>query len=118
MGHRPLAAWTYFLAAAFLAGDFLVVFLAVFFAVFLAVFLPPFLAGPLARRSASSSNARSGVSVSSESSLRSVALYSPSVTYMPKRPSLATTGEPLTGSLPSSLSGAAAARRPYVLGCA
>ena len=96
-----------------MAGAFLVVFLAVaFFAVFFAVFFAPFLAGPLARRSASSSNARSGVRVSRESSLRRVALYSPSVTYVPNRPSFATTGAPLTGSSPSSLSGAAAALRP------
>ncbi|MCW2850034.1 MAG: hypothetical protein JWR90_4008 [Marmoricola sp.] len=87
---------------------FLVVFLAVFLAVdflagaFLAPFLAAFLAGPRARRSASSSAARARVIDSTESSLRSVALYSPSVTYSPKRPSLTTTGAPETGSLPSS----------------
>src|SRR5690606_11013284 len=60
-----------FLVAAFLAGAFLAPFLAVFFA------------GPLSRRSCSSSAARSRVISSTESSLRSVALYSRSVTYSP-----------------------------------
>ena len=49
-----------------------------------------FLAGPRARRSASSSEARSSVIDSMSSPLRSDALVSPSVTYGPKRPSLIT----------------------------
>src|SRR5680860_13830 len=64
----------------FLAGVFAVLFLA---ALFLAVafFAPRFFgAGPLARFSASSSAARSSVTLFSSSSLRRVALYSPSVT--------------------------------------
>ena len=99
-------------------------FLAVFFAVdFLAgVFLAPrfaaFLAGPFSRRSASSSAARSRVIDSTESSLRRVALNSPSVTYSPKRPAFTTTGCLDTGSLPSSLSGAVAEPRPRCLGWA
>ena len=90
----------------------------VFFVVFFVAFLAVFLAGPLARFSASSSAARSRVIDSTASSRRRVALYSPSVTYGPNRPSLITTGWPETGSLPSSLSGALAAARPRVLGWA
>src|SRR4029079_11049934 len=41
---------------------------------------PPFFAGPFARRSASSSTARSSVTVSGSSPLRRLALVSPSVT--------------------------------------
>ncbi len=95
-----------FLAVAFLAGAFFAAFLAVFFT------------GPRARLSASSSKPRSGESCSGSSSLRSVALVSPSVTYGPKRPSLTTTGLPDTGSSPSSASGGFAAARPRCLGCA
>ena len=67
------------------AADFFAAFLVVFFADdFLLVFFAPrlvaFFAGPFARRSASSSAARSRVIASTVSSLRSVALYSPSVT--------------------------------------
>src|SRR5918994_7671405 len=103
----------------FLAAAFLVVFLAVFLAgARLAVFFAAFLAGPFSRRSASSSAARSRVMASTVSSLRRVALYSPSVTYSPKRPALTTTGWPETGSLPSSLSGAGGAARPRCLGWA
>ena len=76
-------------------------------------------AGPLARRSASSSAARSMVRLSTSSPLRSEALVSPSVTYGPNRPSLITIGFELTGSVPTSRSGgAAAAVRPRVFGCA
>jgi hypothetical protein len=58
-----------------------VLFAVDFFAVvFLAPRLAVFFAGPLARRSASSSAARSSVIASTVSSLRRVALYSPSVT--------------------------------------
>src|SRR5262249_7064328 len=71
----------------FLVVRFAVVFLVVlFFAVpfFVVVFLAPrllvFFAGPRSRRSASRAAARSRVRVSTESSLRRVALYSPSVT--------------------------------------
>ena len=42
---------------------------------------------------------------SSRSPLPIDALVSPSVTYTPKRPSLATTGRWLTGSVPNSRSG-------------
>src|SRR4051794_898221 len=112
-------------AQAFLAAVFLVVFFAAVFlvvdllaALFFAPFLAVFVAGPLARRSASSSAARSRVIASTESSLRSVALYSPSVTYSPNRPAFTTTGCFETGSSPSSLSGAAAAARPRCLGWA
>ena len=76
-------------------------------------------AGPRARRSESSSAARSSVSVSIASSLRSEALVSPSVTYGPKRPSFTTIGLPETGSLPSCFSGGAASRCPRrCFGCA
>ena len=88
-------------------------FVVVFFA---AVFRAGFLAGPLARFSASSSTARSRVTVSTASSLRSVALVVPSVTYGPNRPSLTTTGLPLTGSSPSSRSGGLAAAPAPALG--
>jgi len=71
------------------------------------------LAGPFARFSANNSAARSGVTVSTASSLRSVAFVVPSVTYGPNRPSLTTIGLPETGSGPSSRNGAAAlAPRP------
>ena len=69
-----------FLAVVFFAVDFLA---AVFFAVdfFAALLRAVFLAvGPLARFSASSYAARSMVTDSTESALRSVALDSPSVT--------------------------------------
>ena len=71
------SAWPVaFLAAVFFAGVFLAV---VFFAVvFLAAFF--LVAGPRARRSASSSAARSMVIVSTSSPLRRLALVSPSVT--------------------------------------
>lgn len=99
-----------FEAAAFVVEDFAAV--DVFFAVpvFAVVFrvVVFFLAGPFARFSASSSNARVGEMPSTESSLRRVALVVPSVTYGPKRPSLTTTGFLDSGSSPSSLSGAAA----------
>ena len=72
----------------FLAAAFFVVFLAVFLAVVFFAAARFFGAGPLARCSASSSAARSRVSASTASSLRRVALYSPSVTYAPKRPVL------------------------------
>ena len=84
---QPYGARSYdFFAAVFLAVFLAVVFLAVdffaadFFAVFLAPFLAVFFAGPFARRSASSSAARSIVIVDSSSPWRSVALNSPSVT--------------------------------------
>ena len=95
-----------FFVAAFLVADF---FVAAFLVavVFLAARLR--VTGPRARFSANSSAPRSGVIVSGSSSLRRVALVSPSVTYAPNRPSLTTIGLPDTGSLPSSLSGAAAA---------
>src|SRR3954470_8265261 len=99
------------LADDFLAGDF---FAGAFFAPFLAAFL----AGPRSRRSASSSAARSSVIASTVSSLRRVALYSPSVTYSPKRPDFTTAGAPETGSGPSSFNGGAAAARPRCLGWA
>ena len=76
-----------FLAVVFFALDFLA---ALFFALdFLAaLFLRDrFLAGPLARRTCNRSEARSMVISSGFSSLGMVALYSPSVTYGPKRPS-------------------------------
>ncbi len=76
-------------------------------------------AGAFARRSTSSSAARSIVIDSTASALRSEAFVSPSVTYGPNLPSLTTTGLPVSGSSPSSRSGGAvAARRPRVLGCA
>lgn len=62
----------FFLAVVFFAA------VVVFFLV--VVFRAGFFAGPLARFSASSSKARSGVMVSGESSRRRVALVSPSVT--------------------------------------
>src|SRR4051794_32851725 len=104
----------------FLATAFLVVFFAADFlaGAFFAPFLAAFFAGPFSRRSARSSAARSRVISSTESSLRRVALYSPSVTYSPKRPALTTIGWPETGSLPSSFSGGAAAARPRVFGWA
>src|SRR5664280_940838 len=68
-------------------------------------------AGPRARRSASSSAARSSVSVSTSSPRRRLALVSPSVTYGPNRPSRSTIGRPLAASTPNSRSGAAAATR-------
>ena len=107
-----------FFAALLLAVLFFAVVLraVVFFAAFLAARF--FVAGPWARFSASSSAARSMVTDSTVSALRSVAFVSPSVTYAPKRPSLTTIGFPVTGSLPSSRSGAAAARRPRCLGWA
>ena len=105
-----------FFAAVFFAAVFLAA--AFFAAAFLAAFFAAFLAGPRSRRSASSSAARSRVIASTVSSLRRVALYSPSVTYSPKRPAFTTTGWPETGSLPSSLSGGAAAARPRCLGWA
>ena len=70
------------------------------------------LRGPRARRSASSSDARSSVIDRTSSPLRRLALVSPSVTYGPKRPSLITIGLPDTGSLPSSRSGGVAAPCP------
>ena len=85
----------------------------VFLAAFLAgAFLAAFLLGPASRRSASSSAARSEVISSSRSPRRSDAFVSPSVTYTPKRPSLATIGRPLTGSFPSSRNGGFGAPRP------
>ena len=92
-----------FLAGAFFAGALRVV---VFFA------------GPFARFSASRVAARSSVTASTESSLRRVAFVSPSVTYGPKRPSLTTTGFFVSGSSPSSFSGAAARRPPRCFGSA
>src|SRR5439155_12334168 len=68
--------------------------------------------GPFARRSASSSTARSSVSDSTASPARRLAFVSPSVTYGPNRPSLTTTGRPDEGSCPSSRNGAFAAARP------
>src|SRR6266508_5797297 len=105
-----------FLVVAFLGAAFFVVaFLA---GAFLAARLRG-VVGPLARRSANSSAARSMVTSSTESPRRSDALVSPSVTYGPNRPSLITMGLSVAGSLPSSRSGAAAdARRPRDLGCA
>src|SRR6185312_5268387 len=97
-----------FLAVVFFAAAFLVVFLAAFFLV----------AGPRARRSASSSPARSRVIVSTSSPLRRLAFVSPSVTYGPNRPSRTVTWPWVTGSGPSSLSGALAAARPRCLGWA
>src|SRR5215218_7368910 len=88
-----------FLAAVFLAAAF---FAGAFFAALGVVFL----AGPRVRLSASSSAARSRVIDSGSSSLRRVALTSPSVTYGPKRPSLTSTDCPDAGSVPSSRSGA------------
>src|SRR3954471_426869 len=79
---------------------------------------PRLAAGARPRFSASSSAARSRVIASTVSSLRSVALVVPSVTYAPNRPSLTTTGAPDTGSTPSSRSGAEAAARPRALGWA
>ena len=73
--------------------------------------------GPRARRSASSSAARSSVIDSTSSPLRRLALVSPSVTYGPNRPSLITIGLPVAGSVPSSRSGGVAAPcRPRRLG--
>ena len=90
---------------AFLAG-------AAFFAAFF------FGAGPFARFSASISDACSSVSSSGVCPRRSDALTSPSVTYGPKRPSLITSGFSVSGSLPISRSGGAAARRWRVFGAA
>src|SRR5699024_955592 len=95
-----------FFVVVFFAADFLaVVFLAV---VFLAVvfFAVRFFAGPRARFSASRSAARCNVTDCGSSSLRRVALISPSLTYGPKRPSFTTTGLFVAGSSPSSRSGA------------
>ena len=89
---------------AFLAGAF-----------FLAAFLR--VDGPAARRSASSSAARSTVRLSTSSPRRSEALVVPSVTYGPKRPSLTTIGEPVSGSFPISRRGPLTLR-PRVLGWA
>ena len=69
-------------------------------------------AGPRARRSASSSAARSSVIDSTSSPLRRLALVSPSVTYGPNRPSLMTIGLPVAGSAPNSRSGGAEAPCP------
>src|SRR5688500_14420531 len=69
-------------------------------------------AGPLERRSASSSAARSIVIDSGSSPRRRLAFVSPSVTYGPKRPSFTTMGLPLTGSAPTSFSGGFGAPRP------
>ena len=92
---------------AFLAGALRVAFFAGRFA------------GPRARRSASSSAARSSVIDITSSPLRRLALVSPSVTYGPNRPSLITIGLPDAGSAPSSRSGGAAALcRPRRLGSA
>src|SRR5680860_231112 len=89
-GHGQAFFATDFLVAVFLtAAFFAVVFLAVVFfaavflvAAFFVVFLTTFLrvTGPRARFSANSSAPRSGVMVSGWSSLRKVALVSPSVT--------------------------------------
>src|SRR6476660_368948 len=94
-------AAVFFAAVAFLAGVF---FAAAFFAVFFT--------GPRARRSASSSEARSSVIDSTSSPLRRLALVSPSVTYGPKRPSLMTIGLSVAGSAPNSRSGGAEAPCP------
>src|SRR6266699_3346707 len=78
-------------------------------------------AGPEARRAASNSAARCGVTDSGRSPLRSEAFVSPSVTYGPNRPSRSTIGCPLAGSSPSSRSGGAAAALaalPRCFGCA
>src|SRR5205814_7762995 len=80
---------------------------------------PRFAGGPFARRSASSSTARSSVTVSGSSPLRRLALVSPSVTYGPKRPSLSTISRPPAGSVPISRNGFVAARWPRrCRGCA
>src|SRR6185369_1740873 len=112
-----------FLVALFSAVDLLAGLELAAPAGFAAVFAPARdvrrgVAGPRARRSASSSAARSIVSVAISSPLRRLAFVSPSVTYGPKRPSLSTTGLPLAGSAPSSRSGgiSAALRRPRVFG--
>jgi hypothetical protein len=76
-----------------------------------------FFAGVRVRLSANSSAARYRVRDSTASSLRNVALVTPSVAYGPNRPSLTTICSPETGSGPSSRSGAAACR-PRALGCA
>ena len=95
-----------FLAAAFLAGAFLA---AVFFAVvFLAAFF--LVAGPRARRSASSSAARSMVIDSTSSPLRRLALVSPSVTYGPE-PALADGHRALGHRVGAQLLAAARPRR-------
>ena len=73
--------------------------------------MPPrlrFGAGPFERLSASSSAARSIVTVSGSSPRRRLAFVSPSVTYGPKRPSLSTTGfeleaESFSGSVRTDL---------------
>src|SRR6185437_3145837 len=118
----------FFLAAARLAGAFLAAaFLVVAFLATPAFLAGAFLAppalrlvdGPAARRSANSSAARSMVMCSTSSPLRREALVVPSVTYGPNRPSRRTTGRPVSGSAPSSFSGAAGVPRPRrVLGWA
>ena len=108
----PFFVAAVFLAAVFFAGAFLAgAFLAgAFFAVFLAGRLRALLGEQLeAALRRDLLDAVAG---------RRVALVSPSVTYGPKRPSLTTTGCPLTGSAPSSFSGGLAAARPRCLGCA
>ena len=83
------------------------------------VFLGGRFTGPRARRSASSSEARSSVIDITSSPLRRLALVSPSVTYGPNRPSLTTIGFPDAVSVPSSRSGGAEALwRPPRLGSA
>ena len=78
---RRAAALSRLLGGAFFAGAFLAAFFVL-------------LTGPRARRSASSSAARSSVIDSTSSPLRRLALVSPSVTYGPNRPSLITIGLP------------------------
>src|SRR5690606_5252184 len=75
-------------------------------------------AGPFALFSASNSAARSTVSSSTLSLLRSDALQSQSVTYGPKRPRWRSLGLPVGGSGPGSVRGAGEACRVLRLGSA
>ena len=73
-------------------------------------------AGPLARFSESSWEARSAVICSTDSERGMVTLVSPSVMYSPKRPSLMIMGLSVIGSVPRSFSGGLAAPRPRCFG--
>ena len=75
-------------------------------------------AGPFARFSASSWDARAAVICSIASARGTVTLVSPSVMYAPKRPSLMTIRFSVSGSAPRSASGGLAAWRPRCFGWA
>src|SRR5690606_7616135 len=112
-----------FFAAVFFAADFFaaaveVAFFAAFFAVLLAGRRVPPWSAVDARFSISICGACSRVTDSTLIPRRSDTLVSPSVMYGPNRPSRITTCRSVRGSVPSSRSGAAGARRPRVFGAA